>query len=236
MATIIVARQIVLTGPADWELWLSYIQMKAELTDVWELITPFCGAVPIFIDQPIEPEFYAPVTPEEFDPRLYKIAKLQHRAYERALAKYDRQQKAYIEIIDLIYGSISIAYAPTLQREASSPWGILKTLRKHFDPSDQEIIWEVEERYEKLCKGPADRDIEAWMAEWYFTVVRAKQLKIEEMTVTKRLILDFLLAIRTKYEDFADDYYEKLDPSLDLEAVLGHVRIFIHQGRIQRHG
>jgi hypothetical protein len=48
-------RKVVFAKPANWKTWLSFVQIKAINSGIWDLINPNIPTKPIGISQPVRP-------------------------------------------------------------------------------------------------------------------------------------------------------------------------------------
>ena len=129
---------------------------------------------------------------------------MQVQVYNIQLQQYDRQRKAFTELMDFIYDTIALQNIIYIQSEDPNPWSILRALKARLAPTDEARSDEIEAQYQRLIKGPENRDLEAWLRQYERVYTKAKLYAIG--VVVERAQRDFLLAV-TKYERAFGDMY-----------------------------
>ena len=179
------------------------MRARATTTQIWDLINPNLAERPLSLKQPVEPEFEMPDDDAQFDITKYEAYKARKDIYKTKLAKFERQQKAFGDLITFIQDTIAAHNVTFIQKEEPHPWNLLRALKQRLAPSDEARDLEIEPNYHRLCKGPGTQSIEAWIDDWVVTYTNGKEYGIAE-TTGSRPIRDFLMAARTKEPTFAD--------------------------------
>lgn len=220
-------RKIVLSKTADWDSWFSFVKTKATIGGIWELVDPSKPTIPSHQQLPVPPTFQAPTDPLEINQQACYLFEIQILEYKLQLEGYDRQQKAFSELIIFIHDTISVQNAVYIQKEDPNPWSMLRALKARLAPTDTVRSMDIEAKYHKLCKGPgsANREIEAWLDDWQATYTDAKFHNIAE-TVGHRPQRDFLLALGTKEPNFANIHLMNLNDVPDMYELIENFRQF----------
>ena len=124
----------------------------------------------------------------------YEAYKARKDIYKTKLAKYERQEKAFGDLITFIQETIAAHNVVFIQKEDPHPWNILQALKRRLAPSDEARNLEIEQRYHKLCKGPGSQNIESWLDDWVTMYTDGIEHGIAETTGT-RPVRDFLMAV-----------------------------------------
>ena len=223
--------KIVLKKPADWETWLSFVRIRAQINEIWDRINPELAVRPACLTKPAnEPTFILPRDEiADFDLPAYRLFKASYRSYKHDLRKYEKQQQAFLDIINFVQETIAFRHAELLVGEESHPWNILRALKKRLAPSDDDVSFEVQAAYHRLCQGPGI-DVELWVREWESTYLKAKRHGLAELTGTGPL-MRFCSAIQSKEPIFAMAYEHKLDDgqTTDFLDLLEKFRKFIRR-------
>ena len=89
---------------------------------------------------------------------------------------------------------------------------MLRALKARLAPSDAARSLDLEQQYERLRKGPSNRqNVEAWLDDYLKMYTLAKESNLAEIKDSKRAYRDFLHAI----EKVAPTYAETLQVLLD---------------------
>lgn len=167
----------------------------------------------------------------DFDRQSFAAFKARKEIYKGQMDKFERQEKAFTDLITFIQETIAPHNVKFIQQVEPHPWNHLQALKARLAPSDQARSLEVEQRYHKLCKGPGNQNMEAWLDEWTMTLANATQQGIAEVT-GNRPVRDFLIAIRSKEPNFADahlvlilKYHEPEDLYLLIEEFRQYIRL-----------
>ena len=203
-------RKIVLGKPADWDTWFSFVRSRATNSGIWDLVNPEIITKPISIQSPTEPVFILSTDAATFDPRAYEVYKAQTHIYKIQLAKYEKQQKAFADLITFIQDTITVQNATYIQKEEPHPWNQLRALKTRLAPSDSARCIEIENKYHRLCKGSGKQDIETWLEEWQTVYTDGKAYGVGEMMGT-RPIRDFIMAVLPTEPSFANAHLITLD-------------------------
>lgn len=197
--------KIILAKPADWDSWISFVRSRATNTRIWDLVDPSKETKPEALTEPIEPIYMVPEDDSLFDKNAYDAYKARKEIYKTKIARYERQEKAFGDLIIFIQDTIAAHNVIYIQKVEPHPWNLLNALKQRIAPSDEARSLELEQKYHQLCKGPLNQNLETWLDEWTTTFTLATEYAIGEVTGT-RPIRDFLMAIRHKEPTFADTH------------------------------
>ena len=92
-------RKIVLGKPSDWDTCISFVRTRAENNNIWKLVNPELTEKPASLSEPVTPTYDQATDDEQFDPKKYEAYKARVQVYKMELAKFDRQQKAFGDLI-----------------------------------------------------------------------------------------------------------------------------------------
>ena len=158
----------------------------------------------------MEPVFILSTDAATFDPRAYEVYKAQTHIYKIQLAKYEKQQKVFADLITFIQDTITVQNATYIQKEEPHPWNQLRALKTRLAPSYSARCIEIEIKYHRLCKGSGKQDIETWLDEWQTVYTDGKAYGVGEMMGT-RPIRDFIMAVLPTEPSFANAHLITLD-------------------------
>lgn len=197
-------KKVILSKPADWEAWISFVRTRATNNRIGDLINPDLTDKPATLQEPAEPEEYnVPDDPNLFNQKAYEAYKAGKDIYKTRLARFEREEKAFWDLISFIQETIAAHNVTLIQKEESHPWNILRALKQRLAPSDEARNPAIEQRYHKLCKGPGTQNLDLWLDDWTTTYAEAIEHQIAEATGS-RPIRDFLMAVRFKEPTFSD--------------------------------
>lgn len=220
------SRKIVLAKPADWDAWISFVRTRASTnTKIWHLVNSDLCERPNALLEPIESGFKMPANNNQFDSVKFKAYKAWKDLFKSQLAKYERQEKAFSDLLIFIQETIAAHNITFIQKAEPHPWNILRALKLRLALSDKARNIEIEERYHKLCKGPGTQSIDAWLDDWTATYTDAKDHDIAEATGT-RPIQDFLRAARMKESSFADAHLVLIRSNKSTHNFFGLIKDF----------
>lgn len=198
-----ITKKVILAKPANWDAWISFVRTRAINNRIWDLVNPDLTTQPVSFKEPVESEFQIPDDDTQFDKIKYEADKARKDVNKTSLAKFERQRKAFGDLISFIQETIAAHNVTFIQKEESHPWNLLQALEKRLTPSDEARNLEIEQTYHKLCKGLGTQNVEALLDEWTATYTEAKEHNIAEATGT-RPIRDFLMVVRAKEPTFPD--------------------------------
>ena len=178
-------KKVILAKSADWDAWLSFVRTWAVNTQIWDLVSPDLEERPVSVEQPIEPEFTVPDDDAQFDKVKYEAYKARKDVYKTKLARYERQEKAFGDLITFIQETIAAHNDIFIQKKEPHPWNILQALKQRLAPSDEARNLAIEQRYHNLCKGPETQSIETWLNDWVTTYSDGIEHGIAETTGTR---------------------------------------------------
>lgn len=227
-------RKIVLGKPLDWDTWISFVKSRADNNDIWELVNPELTEKPETLKKPQKPNYDLPEDDAQFDQKKFEAYKARMQLYKADLAEYEKQKKAFGDLISFIQETITTSTAIFIQKEDTHPWNLLRALKRRLAPSDDARSLEIEQKYIKLRKGPANQDLDKWLDEWCTTYTEVKTYQVAEVSGT-RPIRDFLLAIHSKAPTFADTHLMsyKIKTEADLLDMIEQFRQYmrLHQSQ-----
>lgn len=231
-------KKVIFAKPANWEAWFSFIRTRTTNTQIWDFIDPELTKTPVSIERPVELEFHIPdddAHDAQFDRVKYEAYKARKDIYKTKLARYERQEKAFSDIITFIQDN----RCPQCQfypNEEPHPWSLLRAPKLRLAPSDEARSLEIEQKYHKLCKGPDTQSIDTWLDEWVTVYTDGVEHKIAEATGT-RPIRDFLMSVRSKEGTFADAHLVMIrlkDTTYDFYGLVEDFRQHIRLQQLQR--
>lgn len=192
---------ITLRKTSDWDTWLSTIQTRARLSGIWDLVNP---------TSPLQPTHLPPPTRPPTDSIESATLRIQ---FGLDLLHYERQQEALRELNKNIHSTISAQNALWLRTEVgdADPWSVLRGLRDRLAPTDEARVKEIKRRYGRVCKGPGNREVEAWVMDWQAAYTWAKVYDVGDIMVGNRPQRDFLMAVSAKERMFAAIHLGKLE-------------------------
>ena len=213
---------------SDWDTWLSFVRNRAEGNDIWELVNPELTERPATLERPKKPEPGQDFNSGPVDTQNYDRYKIQKKEFISELALYDRQKKALTDLVSFIQETIATQYAVNIEAEPSHPWNQLVALKRRLAPSDSSRKAELEQSNIRISKGPINQDLDKWLDEWLMIYTKAKKAGVAEVSET-RPIRDFLLAIRSKAQSYADSHLITIDDKKaeDLPNIIEGFRQFI---------
>ena len=218
-------KKVVLSKPSDWDAWIYYVRTRATNSRVWSLVNPDLTTRPASLDESEEPGIDIPADGILPDGTL-DLYKLRKEQYKTQLAKFERQQKAFADLITFTQETIAAHNAVFIQKVEPHPWDLLRALKKRFAPSDDARCLDIEQRYHKLKKGPGSQDLEKWLDEWVTVYTQATDYKIGEVSAG-RPIRDFLLAIRGNEPSYSDTKRAHLPKDTDMLDLVEDFRQYI---------
>ena len=196
-------KKVILAKTADWDPWIFFVRNRAKSSRIWDLVDPNLTERPQQLQPPMVPTFVIPPAGTPLNKDTLEIYKVQNSLYKTQLAEYERQEKAFGDLIAFIQDTIAAHNVIFIQKEDSHPWNILRALKNRLVPSDEVRSLAIEQKYHKLCKGPGTQNLETWIDRWSATFTEAKEIAIGEVTGT-RPTKDFLMAIREREPAFAN--------------------------------
>jgi hypothetical protein len=127
---------VVLTGPDDWDLWLSDIRRIAKVHDIWDVINP--DATPeTTLEEPARP-----TSEGKFGQSLEDLTAGQQLAcknyidtYKQDLEKYNRKKKALANLESRIGSTVNSKCLRIIQK-LSTAKEILSRLQERIAPTD----------------------------------------------------------------------------------------------------
>ncbi|KAG6995781.1 hypothetical protein G7Y79_00042g078860 [Physcia stellaris] len=226
-------RELKLSSSKDWDAWLSVVRAKATGYSIWDLIDPSKDTRPTGKFEPVEPNLDAQQGVDFTEKHArYKIALSK---YKKELQDWKEQKDSMAKIIDHIYSTTTVTNLIFIQSVEIHPWTVLRALKARLAPTDSARSLELEQEYNRLIKGPSNRQsIDVWIDDYLKMLALAKQAKIAEVTDSKRAYRDFLQAIDKTASTFAEVYLLQQDNVTNHETqLLTLIETFRHHMRLK---
>ena len=99
-------KKVILATPVDWDPWISFVRMRAEASRIWQYVDPDLPDKPAQPEYPTKP-ILARLQGRAIDPTALEVYKLDIIEYETELAEYERQEKAFGDLIGFIQDNIA---------------------------------------------------------------------------------------------------------------------------------
>lgn len=128
---------VTLAKSADWDAWFSFVPTRAVNIQIWDLVNPSLKEKLVSLERPTEPEFVILDHDARFDQVSYEAYKARRDIYKTKLAKYERHENAFGDLITFIQETIAAHNVIFIQKEEPHPWNILQALKKRLAPSDE---------------------------------------------------------------------------------------------------
>ena len=226
-------RELKLGSSKDWDAWLSVVRAKATGYSIWSLIDPSTETRPMGKTEPTEPDIEAQAG-ADFNEKLARF-KIASSKYKKALQDWKEQKDSMAKIISHIYDTTTVTNLSFIQTVEVHPWNVLRALKARLAPSDSARSLELEQQYNRMTKGPSNRqNIDAWLDDYLKMLTLAKQAKIAEVTDSKRAYRDFLHSIEKTAPTFAEVYELQLETVTDHEAqLIALIDVFRHHMRMK---
>ncbi|MCJ1469738.1 hypothetical protein MMC07_008379 [Pseudocyphellaria aurata] len=85
--------KIVVTKPAHWDLWISYVRARATHIQTWTLIDPDVSPKPLSLAKPLLSQYTMPQNDADFDQRTFNAYKARLDIYKTDFLKFEKQTK-----------------------------------------------------------------------------------------------------------------------------------------------
>ncbi|MCJ1463981.1 hypothetical protein MMC07_002591, partial [Pseudocyphellaria aurata] len=128
-------KKIVLTKPADWDLWISFVRARATHSQIWTLIDPDVSPKPPSLTDPPLLQYIMP-DDTDFDQLTINVYKARLEMYKIDLLKFEQQTKAIGDITAFIQETVATNIVSFLQTEDPHPWNYLRALKGRLAPSN----------------------------------------------------------------------------------------------------
>jgi hypothetical protein len=144
--------------------------------------------------------------------------------------KYEKQQRAFEELIAFIHETIISQNFIYIQKTKSHSWHQLRVLKTRLASTNETRSLKIENRYHKLCEGSRDMNTEVWLKNWQVTYIDVKAYAIAEIT-GHRPMRDFLMVIadsnaKAYLITFADNHLMNLTENTDMYDLIEKFRGF----------
>lgn len=83
-------KSIVLSKPADWDAWISFIKARGTTNRIWDLIDPNVAVKPAPLVEPVAPRCAMPVNNGDFNSTTYNAYKARKDLLKTDLEFYER--------------------------------------------------------------------------------------------------------------------------------------------------
>jgi hypothetical protein len=143
-------RKVVLSKPADWDIWFSFVKAKAINHEVWELVNPSIEAKSVGIPKPTPP-IMPVVGPGGLNKDAVELYKLECASYTHRTADYQNQKKALIDLINYIQEIITVDNVIYIRSIDLHSWNQLRALKKRLASTDSARTMIIEAKYRQLC-------------------------------------------------------------------------------------
>ena len=180
-------KKITLSKPEDWDTWISFVRIKAETHEVWNLIDPDLPSKPAALSKPVKPAYDPGASAATFDQHAFEFWKAQYQFYKSQLADYTKQTEVFASIVTYIQETITASNAVLIQKTEAHPYNLLVALKQRLAPTDSARSLSLEKRYEKLKKGPGGQNVETWVDEWQQMYINASIHKLAEVSGDRRI-------------------------------------------------
>ncbi|KAK8236908.1 hypothetical protein HDK77DRAFT_428774 [Phyllosticta capitalensis] len=163
---------------------------------LWHRINPAKEVKPLQREEPPRPQCL------ETNGREGKMAELS--VYTMNNNMYQGERKNLAKVFDYIVEHISpeLYQAVVPMVVDHHPWTLLRKLQERVAPTRTERIIQVLHNYNELRKTPRKEDVLTWCDDWEKMLVQAQKCNLFDAH-DKIAIVDFLMAIRPRYEEFA---------------------------------
>ena len=202
--------KIILAKPQDWDNWLFFVRTRATMMNIWHLVNPAIAIRPTYLLPPTRPPLPQRDPDGTIPAPAQQTYKMDSSTYKMDCVDFDRQQKAFSDLIAFIQETIASENITHIAQVESHPWDILRALSQRLAPSDEGRAMQIKEKYLKLRKGPGTQNIDQFLDEWLLTYRKAKDYGIAEVT-GKRPVRDLLLAIDKVNPYFAQTRLSNLE-------------------------
>ena len=221
------SKEIILTNPEDWELWISRVRTISD-EDLWPYIDPNTEDLPDnaapLLERPTEPSITA-INSQATE--YLQLTPAQQRSYERArgfyevaLEKYKKQRKHIREIRTHINGTVSEQKRLLLDPELSTlKW--LTMLKENTKPSNSYMKKKVHNQYNEALKGIKPAKVNQWVDRWEHAMTLIIKYNMPQMNEGLWLI-DLAEAVRPLSESLYTKYYTQAED--DKESVVSEYR------------
>lgn len=198
------------------------MKTKAIYSGIWDLVDPANEIEPEHLDFPIAPSYVVPTHPTQTDRDALELFKIQTEGYKIRLEQYDRQQKAFGELVDFIHDTIAPQYFILIQYESPSPWSILRALKAGLALPDYSKPFEIEAQYQRLLQGPSHRDMEDWLEEFQRVYIHAEVYGMRD--IVHRAQQDFFRTVIEHQSEYPEAYIYTLQVGKEIPEMHDMIR------------
>ncbi|OCK78527.1 hypothetical protein K432DRAFT_91199 [Lepidopterella palustris CBS 459.81] len=218
-----------LDKPVDWQAWFLVVQNRAQRAGVWKYVDPSVENPPAPPEQPTYPapsrinpaaETYYDLNPEE----IQRYTVLQN-AYRGDVAAYNQIQLPLNSIYDYILSTVSKRNLVYL-RGCSTPYSLLRALRKRLAPTDRGRKLELQKKLLELYRPPTtEKQIDTWLQQWETTCQEAKDLQMDKVNDPKpqRYFLAAIAQLAPIHGQYQQQRFEEVVEEADRTSPPGHV-------------
>jgi hypothetical protein len=228
-------RKVILSKPADWDIWFSFVKAKAINHEVWELINSAIEAKSVEIPKSTS-SIMPVVEPEGLNKNAVELYKLECASYTHRTADYQNQKKTLIDLINYIQKIIIVDNVIYIRSIDSHSWNQLRALKKRLASTDSTRTMIIETKYRQLCWGSTRyQDMKTYLTEWERTYIEAKKNNLFEISGNKAL-RDFLVSLAGRESQYSNAQLMILKNSNDdLLGTIASFRQFIRMRETENH-
>jgi hypothetical protein len=143
-------RKVILRKSADWDIWFSFVKIKAINHEVWELINSAIEAKQVEISKSTS-SIMLIVESESLNKNAVELYKLECVSYTHRTTDYQNQKKTLIDLINYIQEIIIVDNVIYIRSIDSHSWNQLWALKKRLASTDSTRTMIIEAKYRQLC-------------------------------------------------------------------------------------
>jgi hypothetical protein len=189
---IIATKQIKLKKFVDWITWLSFVKIRAQKNNIWELVDSNKNIRSFYLIKSIESMIMKSINAKKFL-RDYEIYKIRIIVYKTALTRYNDQKETFKNLIQFIQFIVFTSAAIFIQNVNAHSWDQLRALKQRLTSFDQIREIEIETKHNDLCKRSINQNVEKWLNAWQLNYVEIKKLKIFEFSKNRSMSRDVII-------------------------------------------
>lgn len=109
-------KKVILAKAADWDPWISFVRKRAKVNRIWDYVDPSLPTKPAQPQYPAKPILIR-LQGGRVDPTSLEAYKLELLEHKIELAEYERQEKAFADLIEFIQETIAAQNIVFIQNE-----------------------------------------------------------------------------------------------------------------------
>jgi hypothetical protein len=228
-------RKVILSKSADWNIWFSFVKVKAINHEVWELINSAIEVKSVEISKSSS-SITSVVESENLNKNAVELYKLECVSYTHRIADYQNQKKTLIDLINYIQKIITVDNVIYIKSIDSHSWNQLRALKKRLASTDSTRTMIIETKYRQLCwESTRYQDMKTYLTEWKRTYIEAKKNNLFEISDNKTL-RDFLVSLADRESQYSNAQLMILKNSNDdLLETIASFRQFIRMRETENH-